>query len=391
MHTDFYQITMAYAYWKQKRHLQQTKFQLFYRKAPFLGTGILACGLDTAIQYLENFKFTESDIAYLSNLNQFESEFLDYLSHFSFTGDLKAVQEGAWVNPREAILQITGSITECQLLETPLLNIFNFQSLIATKAARICLAAEKNPVIEFGLRRAQGFDGALSASKAAYLGGCESTSNLEAAIQFGIPIRGTMSHAWVMSFVSEREAFEAYAQVFPESCVVIVDTYETLGGIQNAILLGKKLKGIRLDSGDLADLSRKARYLLDQAGLQQTLIIASGDLDEYQIRALKLQKAPIDIWGVGTHLVTAFEEPALSGVYKLASIQNLDGSWQDCHKISNDPFKSTPPGLLPMQTNLLLPIFKAGKCLYESPSLSDIRRFAKSTSEHACGDSRRQL
>lgn len=391
MNTDFYQITMAYAHWKRKTASQQACFQLFYRKPPFGGTGAIACGLERVTQYIQKFKFTEQDLAYLENLNQFELEFLDYLANLKFTGDIKAVQEGSWVLPKEPMLQITSSIIECQILETPFLNILNFQTLIATKAARICHAAGNNPVIEFGLRRAQGPDGGLSASRAAYIGGCESTSNLEAAMQFGIPVRGTMSHAWVMSFISEREAFEAYAQVFPESCIVAVDTYDTIVGIKNAILLGKKLKGIRLDSGDLLSLSREARLLLDQADLKSALIIASGDLDEYKIQKLKQSHAPIDCWGVGTSLVTAFEEPALTGVYKLASIQNSDGSWRDCYKISSDKFKSTQPGLLPMQDNLLLPIFQAGACVYESPSIHEIRRVAKSTLERSRGDFGRQL
>lgn len=377
MNTDFYQITMAYAHWKRKNHHQQARFQLFYRKAPFGGAGVLACGLETAVNFLKKFKFTSQDLDYLESLRQFEPGFLDYLSNLKLSCDIQSIQEGAFVLPKEPILQISGPLIECQILETPLLNIFNYQSLIATKASRICLVAEGDPVIEFGLRRAQGFDGGLSASRASYIGGCESTSNLEAAIQLGIPVKGTMSHAWVMSFADEREAFEAYAQVFPDACVLAVDTYDTIRGIKNAILLGNKLKGIRLDSGDLLSLSREARYLLDQAGLKNTIIIASSDLDEYKIKDLKFQKAPINCWGVGTNLVTAFEEPALSGVYKLASVQNLDGSWRDCHKISNDPFKITLPGLLPMQNNTLVPIFKAGECVYESPSLSEIRQFAK--------------
>lgn len=386
MNTDFYQITMAYAHWKRGAKGQQAQFQLFYRKPPFEGTQALFCGLESVITFLKTFRFETRDLTYLESLQLFESEFLDYLRKLKFTGDLKAVCEGALINPKEPILQITAPIIECHILETPLLNILNFQTLIATKASKICLAAGDDPVIEFGLRRAQGFDGALSASRASYVGGCEGTSNLEAASQFQIPVRGTMSHAWVMSFVSEREAFEAYAKIFPHSCIVAVDTYDTIHGVKNAILLGDRLKGIRLDSGDLASLSREARYLLDQAGLKNTIIVASGDLDEYKIGELKQKKAPIDIWGVGTRMVTAFEEPALTGVYKIASIQEPDGTWRDCHKTSDDQFKSTLPGLLPMQNNSLLPIFKAGQCLYESPSLHKIRQFAKSSLRGACRD-----
>jgi nicotinate phosphoribosyltransferase len=379
MNTDFYQVTMAYAHWKQKKHEQKARFQLFYRRPPFGGTQVIACGLETAINYLKAFRFEPADIAYLESLKQFEPEFLSYLSTVKFTGDIKAVREGSLLGPKEPFLQITAPILECHILETPLLNIFNFQSLIATKAARICKAAEGDTVIEFGLRRAQGFDGALSASRAAYIGGCRATSNLEASMTLGIPVAGTMSHAWVMSYVSEREAFEAYAGVFPDACIVAVDTYDTINGIKNAIHLGDRLKGIRLDSGDLAALSIEARYLLDQAGLQKAVIVASGDLDEYKIHDLKQKKAPIDLWGIGTRLVTAFEEPALTGVYKLASIEESDGTWRDCHKTSDDQFKSTLPGLLPMQNNLLIPIFKAGECLYESPTLHDIREYAQNT------------
>ncbi|MEI6805723.1 MAG: nicotinate phosphoribosyltransferase [Myxococcaceae bacterium] len=376
MNTDFYQITMAYGHWKRRATEQRAKFQLFYRRPPFEGTHVLACGLKTAIDFIKNFRFEPKDLVYLESLNQFEPEFLDYLSKLRFSGDLEAVIEGVLINPKEPLMQITASMIECQLLETPLLNILNFQSLIATKAARICKAAEGDPVIEFGLRRAQGFDGALSASRAAYIGGCESTSNLEAAEQFGIPVRGTMSHAWVMSFVSEFEAFESYAQIFPKACTVAVDTYDTINGVKNAIRLGQRLKGIRLDSGDLAALSIEARSLLNQAGLEHVQIIASGDLDEYRIRDLKQKKAPINAWGVGTRMVTAFEEPALTGVYKLAAIQNLDGSWRNCHKVSDDQFKSTLPGLLPMQNNLLHPIFRSGECVYTSPSIHEIRDHA---------------
>lgn len=377
MNTDFYQMTMAYAHWKRRTQQQQAQFQLFYRKPPFGGTQVLACGLETVVAFLKDFRFKERDLAYLESLQQFEPAFLDYLAELKFSGSLKAIQEAALVNPKEPLLQITAPILECHILETPLLNIVNFQTLIATKAARICQAAGNDPVIEFGLRRAHGFDGSLSASRAAYIGGCEGTSNLEAAAQFDIPVRGTMSHAWVMSFVSEREAFEAYAQIFPSSCIVSVDTYDTINGIKNAIHLGERLKGIRLDSGDLAALSIEARHLLDQAGLKHVHIIASGDLDEYKIHDLKQKKAPIDVWGVGTRLVTAFEEPALTGVYKLAVIQDSDGSWRDCHKTSDDQFKATLPGLLPMQNNLLLPIFKSGVCLYESPSIHEIRNHAR--------------
>ncbi len=363
MKTDFYQITMAYAHWKRGTHNQQAAFQLYYRKAPFGGQDILFCGLETVIDYLKKFCVTPEDISYFESLGLFESGFLDYLRGLKFTGDLNAVLEGTRVLPKEPMLQITGPLALCQILETPLLNIINFQSLVATKAARVRAAAGDDLVIEFGLRRAQGFDGALSASRAAHIGGCSATSNIEAAMRYGIKAMGTMSHAWVMSFSGELEAFEAYAEIYPDSCIVAVDTYDTIHGVHNAIKLGPKLKGIRLDSGDLAALSLEARHMLDAAGLQHVKIIASGDLDEYKIEALKKKGAPIDVWGVGTKLVTAYEEPALTGVYKLASIQNEDGTWRDCHKTSNDEFKATLPGFLPSRGAELKSIFKAGRCI----------------------------
>jgi nicotinate phosphoribosyltransferase len=383
MNTDFYQITMAYAHFKRGTHTHQAAFQLFYRRAPFEGQDVLFCGLDTAIQFLQAFQFSKADLGYLESLGLFERSFLDYLADLQFTGDLKAILEGSQVAPKEPMLQITAPMAECLLLETPLLNILNFQSLIATKAARIRAAAGSDLLVEFGLRRAQGFDGALSASRAAHIGGCDATSNLEAAAQFGIQ---AMAHAWVMSFPTELEAFEAYAEIYPESCMVAVDTYDTLHGIQNAIRLGSRLTGIRLDSGDLAELSIEARALLDSSGLSHVKIIASGDLDEYKIETLKQKGAPIDIWGVGTRLVTAYDEPALTGVYKLAAIQNTDGIWHDCHKTSNDDFKATLPGFLPMQKNILTPIFKAGNCIYERPSLREIKAHAIEThSRHPRG------
>ncbi len=354
---------MAYAHWKRGTHQQLAAFQLYYRRPPFEGKDVLFCGLETIVDYLKTFCFTAEDLSYLESLELFEPGFIDYLRGLKFTGDLNSVLEGTRVLPKEPILQLTGPIALSQILETPLLNIVNFQTLVATKAARVRASAGEDLVIEFGLRRAQGFDGALSASRAAHIGGCDATSNLEAAMRFGIKAMGTMSHAWVMSFPTELEAFEAYAKIYPDSCIVAVDTYDTIHGVQNAIRLGNTLKGIRLDSGDLAALSLEARRMLDAAGLSHVKIIASGDLDEYKIEALKKKGAPIDAWGVGTKLVTAYEEPALTGVYKLASIQDSEGVWRDCHKTSNDEFKASLPGFLPMQGNKLHPIFKDGNYL----------------------------
>lgn len=379
MLTDYYQITMAYAHWKNGTDHQNARFQMFYRRPPFGRQDIITCGLESAIEFVRNFSFSVQDLTYLEQLNFFDSEFLDMLSKLRFTGDLSAILEGRRAEPLKPLLQIEAPIIQCQILETPLLNIINFQSLIATKADQICKAALGDEVLEFGLRRAQGFNGAVSASRAAYIGGCHATSNLEAAIQFGIPARGTMSHAWVMSHASESEAFEAYKNACPESCIVAVDTYDTLTGVRNAIKLGQSLKGIRLDSGDLDYLSRQARALLDEANLQQAFIIASGDLDETQISILKQKGAPINAWGVGTKLVTAYQEPALTGVYKLAAIQNPDRTWRTCRKISNDAFKSTQPGLLPEKNHPLSPIFVAGNSVYNSPPIHEIRAYVHHT------------
>ncbi|MBH1988503.1 MAG: nicotinate phosphoribosyltransferase [Myxococcaceae bacterium] len=378
MMTDYYQITMAYAHWKQNRHKTLARCQLFYRKPPAGEKSIVACGLDTAIQFLEAFRWSEADLAFLQ-ANHFEPEFINHLRTLRFTGSLYAVREGERCDPWEPILQLEAPIVEAQLLETPLLNLINFQSLIATKAHRICQAAQTDPVYEFGLRRAQGPNGALLASRASYIGGCAGTSNFEAAVQFGIPPRGTMSHAWVMAYERESESFEAYCQVYPDHTILAVDTYDTLRGVQAAILLGKKLKGIRLDSGDLLHLSREARKMLDEAGLYETQIIASGDLDEKAIAHLKQNQAPIDAWGVGTRLVTAFDEPALTGVYKLIAVQREDGIWRDCQKISNDLGKRSPNARW-RESLKLMPIFDQGRCCYQRPNLHEIRSYAHQAS-----------
>jgi nicotinate phosphoribosyltransferase len=355
--TDLYQLTMAYGYWKLQMHEQEAVFHLLFRKNPFKGNYALHCGLASIIDFLKHWRFSEDDLAYLATLKNslrgplFSQEFLDYLSKLTFTCDLDAVPEGTVVFPNAPLIRLQGPILQCQLLESPLLNMINFQTLIATKASRVCRAAAGDPVIEFGMRRAQGPDGALSASRAAYIGGCVATSNTLAGKLFDIPVRGTHAHSWVTAFPSEQEAFAAYASVMPHNCVLLVDTYGTVDGVMHAIEVGKKLRAegadllaIRLDSGDMADLSVKARKLLDAAGFKKTGILASNSLDEYVISDLKRQGATISSWGVGTHLATAYDHPALDGVYKLSALRNKKGKWEYKLKLSEQAAKVSNPG-----------------------------------------------
>ena len=356
--TDLYQLTMAYGYWKQGKAEQQAAFHLFFRTNPFGGGYAIAAGLEPVLDFLRSFRFTSDDVAFLSTLtgndgrSLFEPAFLDYLTQLELSLDVDAIPEGTVVFPHEPLLRVRGPILQCQLLETALLNIVNFQSLIATKAARIVMSAKGDPVLEFGLRRAQGIDGALAASRAAYIGGCAATSNVLAGKRFGIPVKGTHAHSWVMSFDSELQAFEAYAEAMPNNCVFLVDTYDTLQGVRHAIEVGQQLRrnghclvGIRLDSGDLAWLSIEARKLLDAAGFADATIVASNDLDERLIQSLKLQGAAINVWGVGTKLVTAFDQPALGGVYKLGAIQDEMQRWQPKIKVSEQLIKTSTPGI----------------------------------------------
>lgn len=356
--TDFYQLTMAYGYWRLNIHERQAAFHLIYRKNPFKGNYALACGLASVVDFLEHFKFTDEDLAYLQTLRNpldeplWEDSFLAYLHNLSFSCDIDAIPEGTIVGPHEPLLRIQGPLLQCQLLETALLNTINFQTLIATKASRVCRAAQDGAVIEFGMRRAQGPDGALSASRAAYIGGCAATSNVLAGKCYGIPVKGTHAHSWVTAFPDELSAFYAYAEVMPHHVVLLVDTYDTLKGVEHAIEVGKTLRklnselyGIRLDSGDMGTLSIQARQLLDAAGFTETQIIASNSLDEYAIQQLKAKGAAISIWGVGTHLVTASDQSALDGVYKLSSLQDEQGQWQYKLKISEDPIKISNPGI----------------------------------------------
>lgn len=434
--TDLYQLTMAYGYWKLGRAKEEAVFHLFFRKPPFGSGYTVAAGLEYAVDALQHLQFDASDQDYLASLTGndgkplFERGFLDYLGQLRLSCDVDAVPEGTVVYPQEPLIRVKGPILQCQIAETILLNLLNFQTLLATKATRICAAARGEPVLEFGLRRAQGTDGALAASRAAYIGGCAATSNVLAGKMFGIPVKGTHAHSWIMSFDSEPEAFAAYAKAMPNNCVFLVDTYDTLEGVRRAIEAGEQLRqqghemaGIRLDSGDLAYLSIEARKLLDAAGFPKAFIVGSNDLDEGIIESLKLQGATINVWGVGTKLVTSYDQPALGGVYKLGAIrQSPDRPWQLRMKVSEQAIKTTNPGILqvrrfadsdglfagdmiydeamlgPCQSDgdcvivdprdtmrrkriragspfedLLVPVFRGGKCVYSCPSLSLVR------------------
>ncbi len=395
----------------------------------------MACGLADVIEYLNTLRFEEDELAYLGTLTGqdgkvlFDPAFLDYLRDLRWTCDVDGAPEGTVVFPHEPLLRIQGPLIQCQLVETALLNLLNFQTLIATKAARVCLAAKGERVLEFGLRRAQGVDGALAASRAAYIGGCSATSNVLAGHLFGIPVRGTHAHSWVMSFDTEDAAFRAYAEAMPNNAVFLVDTYDTLKGVEKAIEMGRWLRsrghelgGVRLDSGDLAWLSIEARKLLDAAGFPQAEIVASNDLDEQTITSLKQQGAQIAVWGVGTRLVTAYDQPALGGVYKLAAVREPGEPWKHKIKLSEQTAKISTPGLQQVRRfrdadgnflgdmiydldgpqdpgrtivdradltrrkripedaeyeDLLVPLFRGGRLVREQPSISGIRDYAQ--------------
>ncbi len=413
--TDLYQLTMANGYYDSGRYQEEAVFHLYFRRNPFGGAFALNCGLELAIDYLQNLTFPVEDIQYLGSLKAsdgyplFSESFLNYLQRWQFKCDVDAIPEGTVVFPNQPLLRIKGPIIQAQLLETTLLNIINFSTLIATKAARISQAAGEDAVLEFGLRRAQGPDGGLSASRAAFIGGCNATSNVLAGQCYGIPVRGTHAHSWVMAHASELDAFRSYAEIMPANCTLLVDTYDTHQGVENAIIVGRELRergydlnGIRLDSGDLAQLSRDARAMLDQAGFTQTKIVASNSLDEYEIKRLKAAGARIDIWGVGTRLSTAYDQPALGGVYKMAAIRAAGGTWDYKMKVSEQAIKRSNPGYLQVRRqledgvprqdviynewehdpltdgqSLLVPIFRQGRKVYQSPSLVNIQAYAK--------------
>lgn len=354
--TDFYELTMAYGYWKLDMHEQTAVFHLIFRKHPFKSNHAISCGLATVIDFLQQWRFKEDDLDYLATLKSrqsplFSQAFLDYLRQLTFTCSVDAIPEGTVVFANEPLIRIQGPLIQCQLIESALLNIMNFQTLVATKASRVCRAAKSDPVIEFGMRRAQGPDGALTASRAAYIGGCVATSNTLAGKLYDIPVRGTHAHSWVTAFDDERKAFQSYASVMPHNCILLVDTFNTIEGVKHAIEVGKTLRaagddllGIRLDSGDMAALSIKARKLLDEAGFENATILASNSLDEYVIDNLKQQGAKISAWGVGTNLVTAYDQPALDGVYKLCALQDKNLQWHYKLKLSEQEVKISNPG-----------------------------------------------
>lgn len=430
--TDLYQLTMMNGYLKYDRKDEIAVFDVFFRQNGMI-TYSLACGLEQVVDYVLNLKFGKDEIEYLSSLNIFSREFLNYLEDFKFTGDIYSVPEGTVVFPGEPILTVKAPIMQAQLIETAILNIMNFQTLIASKAAKIAYAAKGDVIMEFGLRRAQAPDAGIYGARAAVIGGCNSTSNVLAGKMFDIPVSGTHAHSWVMNFKDEYTAFMEYAKVYPDNTLLLVDTYDTLKqGVPNAIKVfdwlkenGHKPKGIRLDSGDLAYLSKKARVMLDEAGYPDTIICASGDLDEYSINSLKNQGAKINSWGVGTRLITSADMPALGGVYKLAAIIDKNGNITPKIKVSETVEKITNPGFKniyrvydkatgkaeadfislrnekPIDTSkplvlthpterwkkitfenyeirsLQIDVIKGGKLVYKLPKLSEIKEYAK--------------
>ncbi len=349
--TDLYQLTMMNGYLKKGNLDEVAVFDVFFRQNDMI-TYSLACGLEQVVEYILNLHFGDEEIEYLESLKIFDADFIEYLKTFKFTGDVYAVPEGTVVFPGEPILTVKAPILQAQLVETAILNIMNFQTLIATKSAKICYSAKGDTVMEFGLRRAQAPDAGIYGARAAVIGGCKVTSNVLAGKMFGIPVAGTHAHSWVMNFADEYTAFMEYAKTYPDNALLLVDTYDTLNqGVPNAIKVfdylkenGHKPKGIRLDSGDLAYLSKKARKMLDDAGHTETIICASGDLDEYSINSLKNQGARIDLWGVGTKLITSADMPALGGVYKLSAVIDKDGKVTPKIKLSNNTAKITNPG-----------------------------------------------
>lgn len=348
--TDFYELTMMQGYFLNSRD-DEAVFEMFYRYQPFGGGYSIFAGLDPLLDSIADIRFGDEELGYLESLKMFRKEFLDYLSGFSFMGDIYSVREGCAVFPNEPLVRITGNLMETQLAESMVLNFINFQTLIATKTARIVDIAEDKPVMEFGLRRAQGVDGAISATRAAYIGGADATSNTLAGKLYNIPVSGTMAHSWIMSADSELESFRKYAELYPARCVLLVDTLDTLkSGVPNAITVFRELEkknpelmAVRIDSGDLEYLSRKTRKMFDEAGLKRVKIFVSSDIDEWIIKQIKNGGAPVDAWGVGTRLITGGNDPALPGVYKIVA-RKSGGMLRPCIKISNQTEKITNPG-----------------------------------------------
>ncbi len=431
--TDLYELTMMQGYFKNPIH-ETVIFDAFYRTNPCGNGFAIMAGLEQVIEYIKNLRFSEDDVEYLRSLGIFEEDFLEYLSHFRFSGDIYAIPEGTVVFPREPLVKVIAPIMEAQLVETAILNIINHQSLIATKAARVVNAARGDGIMEFGLRRAQGPDAGTYGARAAMIGGCIGTSNVLTGKLFDVPVLGTHAHSWIMSFPDEYTAFKTYAQMYPNACTLLVDTYDTLkSGVPNAIRVFKEMRkakklngryGIRLDSGDLAYLSKEARKMLDAAGFHNAVISASSDLDEYLIDSLKSQGAKITSWGVGTNLITSKDCPAFGGVYKLAAVMTEEGGFSPKIKLSENTEKVTNPGnktvrriyekangklradlicltddvfdesedlviFDPIETwkktrlrggtytmkEIMIKVFEKGECIYESPSVMDIREY----------------
>ena len=445
--TDLYELTMMQGYFEAGKH-ERVVFDLFYRKNPSDGGYSIVAGLEQVIDYIKNLRFTQEDIEYLRSLKIFSEDFLDYLGDFRFSGDIYAVPEGTVVFPREPLIKVVAPIMEAQLIETALLTIINHQSLIATKAARVVYAAQGDGVMEFGLRRAQGPDAGIYGARAAVIAGCIGTSNVLTGQLFGVPVLGTHAHSWIMSFPDEYTAFKTYAKMYPDACTLLVDTYDTLrSGVPNAIRVFTEMReagiplkryGIRLDSGDLAYISKQARKQLDAAGFDDAVISASSDLDEHLIYSLKNQGAKITSWGVGTNMITSKDWPAFGGVYKLAAIEDANGTLIPKIKLSENTEKITNPGnktvfriydkqhhkiradliclaeetfdpskdlviFDPIETwkktrvkggtyelrELLVPIFLGGECVYTSPAVMDIRDFCKAEQESLWDETRR--
>ena len=376
--TDLYQLTMAQGYWKTGLSEDQACFHMYFRDNPFSGGYSIACGMAQLAELVDGFRFSGEDCEYLAGLKApgggalFEPEFLEWLGDLRLSVDIDAVHEGTVVFPNEPLVRVTGPIMQCQLLETALLNCVNFETLIATKAARVCLAAE-SPVAEFGLRRAQGYAGGVWASRAAVVGGCASTSNVLAGKLFGLPVSGTHAHSWVMAFESELEAFRAYARAFPNNCILLIDTYDVRQGLENAITVGLEMKqrgerliGVRIDSGDLSWLAKMCRERLDEAGLSDCGVVLSNDLDEYTISSIRNEGAQVMSWGVGTKLATAYDQPTLGGVYKLSATRaGKDAPWVDRIKIAENSSKLTFPGVLGIRRYYHEDGFIAGDMVYD--------------------------
>lgn len=350
VHTDLYQINMMQTYWELGRADLHSVFECYFREMPFNHGYAIFAGLERLVNYLENLTFTSEDLDYLREVQQYPEGFLEYLKNFKFTCTVRSALEGELVFNNEPLIQVEGPLAQCQLVETALLNMVNFQTLIATKAARIKSVLDTDPLLEFGTRRAQELDAAIWGTRAAYIGGADATSNVRAGKVFGIPVSGTHAHSLVQSYGNDYDAFRAYAKTHKD-CVFLVDTYETLkSGVPNAIRVAKEMGdkinflGVRIDSGDMAYISKRVREQLDEAGYPDAKIYASNDLDENTILNLKMQKAKIDVWGVGTKLITAYDQPALGAVFKLVAIEGADGKMQDTIKLSSNAEKVTTPG-----------------------------------------------